>query len=102
MMNRIAILALMAVSLLQSLTASASKFLGAGIIDKDYIVLHFRDGEVTFRDNGTGPSAYCGHDFAAGDDTLKIFGSKLDDWQNIGVVFMTGRDFRQMVVTLVC
>lgn len=41
-------------------------------------MLHFRDGEVRYRDDATGPSAYLGHSFAEGDDTLKVFGQRLD------------------------
>ncbi|MDE6379782.1 MAG: glycosyl hydrolase family 5, partial [Muribaculaceae bacterium] len=55
----------------------ATKYLGAKTLDKDYIMLTFRDGEVRYRDNGTGPSAYLGHSFAEGDDTLKVFGTRL-------------------------
>ena len=56
---------------------SATKFLGLRIIDKNYLMVHFRDGEVHYRDNGTGPSAYLGHSFAEGDDTLVVFGERL-------------------------
>ena len=41
-------------------------------------MLHFRDGEVRYRDDATGPSAYLGHSFADGDDTLLVFGPRLD------------------------
>jgi hypothetical protein len=47
------------------------------VVDKDYLMLHFRDGEVHYRDDGTGPSAYLGHSFAEGDDTLVVFGERL-------------------------
>ena len=40
-------------------------------------MVHFRDGEVHYRDDGTGPSAYLGHSFAEGDDTLLVFGERL-------------------------
>ena len=56
---------------------TASKFITIKVIDKDYLMLHFRDGEVHYRDNGTGPSAYLGHSFAEGDDTLLVFGERL-------------------------
>ena len=62
------------------LTASpgeATKFLGLKVIDKNYLMVHFRDGEVHYRDDGTGPSAYLGHSFAEGDDTLVVFGERL-------------------------
>ena len=56
----------------------ATKLIGIKTIDKDYIMVHFRDGEVRYRDDATGPSAYLGHSFAEGDDTLFVFGSRLD------------------------
>ena len=56
----------------------ATKFLKLSVIDKDYLMLHFRDGEVRYRDDGTGPSAYLGHTFVEGDDTLKVFGERLN------------------------
>ena len=52
----------------------ATKLIGIKVIDKDYVMLHFRDGEVHYRDSGTGQSAYLGHSFAEGDDTLVVFG----------------------------
>ena len=47
----------------------AAKVLGLKVIDKNYLMLHVRDGEVHYRDSGTGPSAYLGHSFSPGDDT---------------------------------
>ena len=58
--------------------ALANRFIGIQVIDKDYLMLHFRDGEVHYRDDATGPSAYLGHSFAEGDDTLLVFGPRLD------------------------
>jgi len=55
----------------------ASKVLGLKVIDKNYLMLHVRDGEVRYRDSGKGPSAYLGHSFSAGDDTLLVFGERL-------------------------
>ena len=54
--------------LLLSVDAYATRLLGVDLVDKDYLAVHFRDGEVRYRDNGTGPSAYLGHAFAPGDD----------------------------------
>ena len=58
--------------------ANATKLLEVKVVDKDYLMVHFRDGEVHYRDDGTGPSAYQGHAFAAGDDTLLTFFPRLD------------------------
>ena len=51
-------------------SVEATKFLDLKVLDKDYLMVHFRDGEVRYRDNGTGKSAYLGHTFVEGDDTL--------------------------------
>ena len=59
-------------SILVSSSALANKFIGIQVVDKDYLMLHFRDGEVHYRDDATGPSAYLGHSFADGDDTLLV------------------------------
>ena len=36
------------------------------------------NGDVHYRDNGTGPSAFLGHTFVDGDDTLVVFHPRLD------------------------
>ena len=69
--------ALAGLLLMTACPATATKFIGLKVIDKNYLMVHFRDGEVHYRDNGTGPSAYLGHSFAEGDDTLVIFGERL-------------------------
>ncbi len=58
-------------------SSMASKFIGIRVIDKDYLMLQFRDGEVHYRDSGSGKSAYLGHSFVEGDDTLLVFGERL-------------------------
>ena len=63
--------------LLTATPVAATKLIGLKVIDKDYLMVHFRDGEVHYRDNGTGTSAYLGHSFAEGDDTLLVFGERL-------------------------
>ena len=60
-----------------AIPSAATKLLGLRVIDKDYLMVHFRDGEVHYRDSGTGTSAYLGHSFAEGDDTLLVFGERL-------------------------
>ena len=32
---------------------NATKFLNLKVLDKDYLIIHFRDGEVRYRDDGT-------------------------------------------------
>ena len=66
------------VMLLSAHSIFASKVLGLHVIDKHYLMLHVRDGEVHYRDNATGPSAYLGHSFAEGDDTLLVFAPRLN------------------------
>ena len=63
--------------LLVPVRAGATKFLELKVVDKEYLMVHFRDGEVRYRDDATGPSAYLGHSFAEGDDTLVVFGTRL-------------------------
>ena len=71
-------LAIVAVLLLATISVSASKLVGLHVIDKDYLMVHLRDGEVHYRDSGTGQSAYLGHSFAEGDDTLLVFGQRVN------------------------
>ena len=47
--------------LLMTGTAMATKLVGLHVLDKDYLMIQFRDGEVHYRDSGTGQSAYLGH-----------------------------------------
>ncbi|MCR4583098.1 MAG: glycosyl hydrolase family 5, partial [Prevotella sp.] len=63
--------------LLSAGQASATKLIALKVIDKDYLMVQFRDGEVRYRDSGTGQSAFLGHSFAEGDDTLLVFGERL-------------------------
>ena len=74
--NRL-IIVLAGLIVLASLPVMATKVMGLHVIDKNYLMVHFRDGEVHYRDNGTGPSAYLGHSFSEGDDTLVVFGERL-------------------------
>lgn len=71
-------LLLSALSLLACLSAGATHYLGIQVVDNEYLMLHFRDGEVRYRDDATGPSAYLGHSFAEGDDSLVVFQPRLD------------------------
>ena len=76
-MKRLFKTALAGLLLLTATPSTATKVLGLKVIDSQYLMVHFRDGEVHYRDNGTGPSAYLGHSFAEGDDTLLVFGERL-------------------------
>lgn len=65
-------------ALLLSPGAFATHFVGVSVLDKDYLMVQFRDGEVHYRDDGTGRSAYLGHTFVKGDDTLLTFAPRLN------------------------
>ena len=75
-------------------TAMATKLVGLHVLDKDYLMIQFRDGEVHYRDSGTGKSAYLGHSFAEGDDTLFVFGERLntEKAQNADLWMITSKD----------
>ena len=77
-----------------AIPVTATKVIGLKVIDKDYLMVHFRDGEVHYRDNGTGTSAYLGHSFAEGDDTLLVFGERLkvDEAQKAGLWKISSTD----------
>ena len=95
MMNRNKVIILLASLLvLASLPVRATKVLGLRVIDKNYLMVHFRDGEVHYRDDGTGPSAYLGHSFSEGDDTLVVFGERLKtaEAQNAALWQISSRD----------
>ena len=76
-MKRYLLPTLLFLFLLSALPLSATRVMGLHIIDESTLMLHLRDGEVHYRDDGTGGSAYLGHSFAEGDDTLFTFGQRL-------------------------
>jgi len=62
--------------LLPAIAASASKLVSAGILDKDYIMLYFRDGDVSFTE---GASSGCGlYNQCASGNSLTPYGSILN------------------------
>ena len=58
--------------------AGATKYKGVQVIDKETLVVRFQDGDIRYRDDGTGKSAYLGHTFVEGDDTLLVFLPRLN------------------------
>lgn len=56
----------------------ASRLVGLSVIDKEYLMIHFQDGEVTFRDDGKGEDAFSSRTHIDGIDTVKKYGSPLD------------------------
>jgi len=77
-MKKLILIAAAAATVLGTPKATATRLIETRALDKDYIMVHFRDGEVSYRDDGTGPSAYLGHSFAEGDDTMHVYGKRLD------------------------
>ena len=69
---------LLAGALIAPLSLSATHLVGASIVDKDHIMLHYRDGEVRYHDDATGPTAFLNHSFFGTIDTLKVLGNRLD------------------------
>lgn len=67
------IISSIALALILPCQAGATHFVSLGIADSETLMLCFRDGEVRYRDDGSGPSAYLGHTFVEGDDTLTVF-----------------------------
>jgi hypothetical protein len=61
-----------------ALSSPAARFVDFRPVDRDYLMVTFKDGEVVYRDDGTGPSAYLGHAYAEGDARLVSFGEALN------------------------
>ena len=92
--------ALAGLLLLTATPGTATKVLGLKVIDNQYLMVHFRDGEVHYRDDGTGPSAYLGHSFSEGDDTLVVFGERLKaEAQNAALWQISSPDDKSFATT---
>ena len=61
-----------------SSTAWASRVVKVQVVDKDYLLVHFMDGEATFVDDGKGSDAYRGHHTSPANSSLVLFGQPLD------------------------
>lgn len=57
---------------------NASQLAEMKVLDKDYLMLHFKDGIVEFVDDGQGPYAYYGHHTDAENSKATHFGSPLN------------------------
>jgi endoglucanase len=62
------------------ITLHASKLADVTILDKDYLIIHFLDGEVTHRDDGIGSTAFTSN-HEDDRDTVKIYGTALSTTQ---------------------
>ncbi|TVP98713.1 MAG: T9SS C-terminal target domain-containing protein [Balneolaceae bacterium] len=56
----------------------ASKLAEIKVLDQDYLILHFKDGEVFFVDDGTGPSAFAGHESDPDNSYVVTYGEPLN------------------------
>jgi len=56
----------------------ATKLFEVRPVDESHLMIHLRDGENKFSDDGKRSSAYDGHVWAEGDDNWVIYGQKLD------------------------
>ena len=77
-MNRALIPTLTGLLLGLSAPVPAAKLVEVRPVDQQILMVYIQDSEVRYRDDGTGPSAYDGHDWAPGDDELVAFGEPLD------------------------
>ncbi|MCF8363260.1 MAG: hypothetical protein K9G70_11635 [Prolixibacteraceae bacterium] len=57
---------------------NASKLVDVKVIDKDYILVHFKDGDVEFADDASGSTAYGGHSHKAHLNWVVSYGNYLD------------------------
>lgn len=56
----------------------ASKLVSVTAVDEQVLLVHLKDSEIVYRDDGQGPSAFTGHDSAPGDDKWVPFGAPVD------------------------
>ncbi len=54
-------LLLMLLITVMSSGVQASKLTSIKVLDQDYLMIHFKDGDVKFVDDGTGSTAFSGH-----------------------------------------
>ena len=57
-MNRYLLATLLFLFLLSTLPAEATRVMGLYVIDESTLMLHLRDGEVRYRDDGTGAAPH--------------------------------------------
>jgi hypothetical protein len=58
--------------------AYASRLIGVKVIDRDYLLVYFKDGDVTFVDDGKGEGAYRGHYTSLANSQTVRYGSALN------------------------
>jgi endoglucanase len=77
-MNTTKILLLALGLVISTVNASATKLYNVSVIDNEYIMIHFKDGEVIRRDDGTGNCAFWGHCHNADGSNAVFYGQPLD------------------------
>jgi endoglucanase len=64
--------------ILLSFASHASKLVEVKVLDKEYIMVHFKDGEVFHRDDSKGKCAFMGHCHSADGSHAEYYGKGLD------------------------
>lgn len=64
--------------LICSLQSFGTKLVNIQVVDKEYIMVYFKDGEMFYTDDGKRASGYSGHDYAEGDERLESYGEELN------------------------
>jgi len=76
--NRVSFIFLILIFAGFSQTLLASKLVEMKVVDQDYLMLHFKDGEVEFVDDGHGEYAYHGHHSEPENSYVVSYGDKLE------------------------
>ncbi len=72
------IICLFALILLWPPLLDASKLIKVSVVDKDYLMVYFKDGKVHYPDDGEGPGAFIGHYKGSRTDSLIAYGEELN------------------------
>ncbi len=56
----------------------ASKLISVNVLDRDFLIIHFKDGDVKFVDDGTGPTAFAGHESDPDNSYVVTYGDPLN------------------------
>ncbi|MCX7725887.1 MAG: glycoside hydrolase family 9 protein [Chitinispirillaceae bacterium] len=56
----------------------ATKLNEVKVVDMEYLMIHFKDGDVLFKDDGKGPNAFVSRAHEEGMDTVKRYGEPLN------------------------
>lgn len=56
----------------------ASKLITVNVLDRDFLIIHFKDGNVKFVDDGTGPTVFAGHESDPENSYVVTYGEPLN------------------------